>query len=341
MTATDAGKQVGKRDSKTRQRNLTRLEAKVELRARPRPVRRHARRTRRQAQRPEAGQAQDGRGQGAVPAARRRAAGGRRRRCGRRRRRRRRHRLAGRARRRRRQVAIRADAAMSPRDSAGPRAGRRRPRSIAWPTPCASEILTGELAADAPLREEAAAARYGVSRHTVRAAFQRLVAERLAVAMPYRGVRVASFDRETIIALQQFRAALEVEAVRIAGERFGRDWPESARGAGPRRARAARGIRRLARGRARARASSTTRSSRHPGAGGSSRRMPRSAVSCCCSCCTCSRTTRSSRSWPSTARSSPRCSRAAPTRCASTSRTRPASSSEAERPRPPNGRSRR
>ena len=29
MTATDAGKQVGTRDSKTRQRNLTRLEAKL------------------------------------------------------------------------------------------------------------------------------------------------------------------------------------------------------------------------------------------------------------------------------------------------------------------------
>ena len=89
-----------------------------------------------------------------------------------------------------------------------------------------AEILTGALPADAPLREEAASARYGVSRHTVRAAFQRLVAERLAVAMPYRGVRVASFDRETIIALQQLRAALEVEAVRIAGQRFGREWPE-------------------------------------------------------------------------------------------------------------------
>ena len=89
-----------------------------------------------------------------------------------------------------------------------------------------AEILTGALPADAPLREEAAAARYSVSRHTVRAAFQRLVAQRLAVAMPYRGVRVASFDRETIIALQQLRAALEVEAVRIAGERFGREWPD-------------------------------------------------------------------------------------------------------------------
>ena len=90
-----------------------------------------------------------------------------------------------------------------------------------------AEILSGELGADAPLREEAAAARYGASRHTVRAAFQRLVAERLVVAEAYRGVRVASFDRETIIALQQLRAALEVEAVRIAGERFGRAWPDA------------------------------------------------------------------------------------------------------------------
>jgi len=114
---------------------------------------------------------------------------------------------------------------MSPRDSAGPASATAVDRVA---DAVRSEILTGELAADAPLREEAAAARYGVSRHTVRAAFQRLVSERLAVGMPYRGVRVASFDRETIIALQQFRAALEVEAVRIAGERFGRDWPESA-----------------------------------------------------------------------------------------------------------------
>ena len=89
-----------------------------------------------------------------------------------------------------------------------------------------ADILSGALAPGAPLREEAAAAEYGVSRHTVRAAFQRLVAERLAVAEAYRGVRVASFDRAHVIALQQLRAALEVEAVRIAGERFGSVWPE-------------------------------------------------------------------------------------------------------------------
>ncbi|MEV1128451.1 GntR family transcriptional regulator [Agromyces sp. NPDC049794] len=123
---------------------------------------------------------------------------------------------------------------MSPLD-----AGRRAPtgRRSAGHAPTAvdrvtdalrAEILSGALASDEPLREEAASERFGVSRHTVRAAFHRLVAERLAVAAPYRGVRVASFDRATIIALQQLRAALEVEAVRIAGERYGSVWPESA-----------------------------------------------------------------------------------------------------------------
>jgi DNA-binding GntR family transcriptional regulator len=115
---------------------------------------------------------------------------------------------------------------MSPLDSGGP-----SPTAVDRVADAVrAEILSGVLAADAPLREEAASERYGVSRHTVRAAFQRLVAERLAVAVPYRGVRVPSFDRATIIALQQLRAALEVEAVRIAGERYGRAWPDAATG---------------------------------------------------------------------------------------------------------------
>jgi DNA-binding GntR family transcriptional regulator len=118
---------------------------------------------------------------------------------------------------------------MSPLDSTGAEAAGPAPTAVDRVADAVrAEILSGDLAADAPLREEAAAARYGVSRHTVRAAFQRLVAERLAVALPYRGVRVASFDRDTILALQQLRAALEVEAVRIAGERYGREWPDAA-----------------------------------------------------------------------------------------------------------------
>lgn len=112
---------------------------------------------------------------------------------------------------------------MSPLDSAGP-----APTAVDRVTDAVrADILSGVLAADTPLREEAAAEQYGVSRHTVRAAFQRLVAERLAVSLPYRGVRVASFGRERIIALQQLRAALEVEAVRISRQRFGAEWPDT------------------------------------------------------------------------------------------------------------------
>ncbi|MFE6253866.1 GntR family transcriptional regulator [Agromyces sp. NPDC057865] len=117
---------------------------------------------------------------------------------------------------------------MSPLDATGAEAVHPAPTAVERVADAVrAEILSGELPADAPLREEAAAARYGVSRHTVRAAFQRLVAERLAVALPYRGVRVASFDRDTIVALQQLRAALEVEAVRIARQRYGSDWPDA------------------------------------------------------------------------------------------------------------------
>ena len=52
-----------------------------------------------------------------------------------------------------------------------------------------AEILSGVLAPDTPLREEAAAEQFGVSRHTVRAAFQRLVAEHRALLeeLPTRG----------------------------------------------------------------------------------------------------------------------------------------------------------
>ncbi|WP_022889635.1 GntR family transcriptional regulator [Agromyces italicus] len=89
-----------------------------------------------------------------------------------------------------------------------------------------AEILSGAVGLGSPLREEAAAERFGASRHTVRAAFQRLVAERLAVAEAFRGVRVVSFDRDEFVALQQLRAALEGEAVRIAGELHGAVWPE-------------------------------------------------------------------------------------------------------------------
>ncbi|SDS00711.1 DNA-binding transcriptional regulator, GntR family [Nocardioides scoriae] len=88
------------------------------------------------------------------------------------------------------------------------------------------EVLRGELAPGAPLREEDLAARTGHSRHTVRAALAGLVAERLAVAEAFRGVRVTSFADADVVALQQLRGALEVEAVRLLRVQHGTRWPD-------------------------------------------------------------------------------------------------------------------
>lgn len=88
-------------------------------------------------------------------------------------------------------------------------------------------ILSGELVAGAPLREQALASRTGLSRHTVRTALAQLTTERLVIQEPYRGIRVTSFTTEDIEALQQLRCALESEAVRLAQQRHGQSWPES------------------------------------------------------------------------------------------------------------------
>lgn len=87
-------------------------------------------------------------------------------------------------------------------------------------------VLSGELEPGAPLREEALAEEYDLSRHTVRRALERLVAARLLVSEAYRGVRVTSFTDADVIALQQLRTALESEAVRLLRAAHGDSWPD-------------------------------------------------------------------------------------------------------------------
>jgi DNA-binding GntR family transcriptional regulator len=87
-------------------------------------------------------------------------------------------------------------------------------------------VLSGELEPGAPLREEALAEEYDLSRHTVRRSLERLVAERLLVSEAYRGVRVTSFSDEDVVALQQLRTALESEAVRLIRAAHGDSWPD-------------------------------------------------------------------------------------------------------------------
>ena len=83
------------------------------------------------------------------------------------------------------------------------------------------EILAGERPAGARLVEQELTARYGVARHTLRAALRALAAEGLVRIEPNRGARVARLTAEEIVALYELRTALEVEAARLALERHG------------------------------------------------------------------------------------------------------------------------
>jgi DNA-binding GntR family transcriptional regulator len=97
-----------------------------------------------------------------------------------------------------------------------------------------AQILDGALPAGTPLREVELAAAYDVSRHTLRAALRRLAGERIVVVEPHRGARVASLDREQLVAFWELRTALEVEAARLALERHGRRLPPAVHAAAAR-----------------------------------------------------------------------------------------------------------
>ena len=81
------------------------------------------------------------------------------------------------------------------------------------------EILNGELPGGRRLVEQELTARYGVARHTLRAALRALASEGLVRIEPNRGARVARLSAEDIVELYELRTALEVEAARLALER--------------------------------------------------------------------------------------------------------------------------
>jgi DNA-binding GntR family transcriptional regulator len=84
------------------------------------------------------------------------------------------------------------------------------------------EILDGERPAGTRLVEQELCARYGVARHSLRAALRALAAEGLIRVEPNRGARVAELSSEDITGLYELRAALETEAARLTLERHGR-----------------------------------------------------------------------------------------------------------------------
>ena len=89
-----------------------------------------------------------------------------------------------------------------------------------------TRILDGDLAPAERLREVELTEAYGVARHTLRSALQRLAAEGLVTIAPNRGASVASLDPANAVPLFELRTALEVEAARLALERHGGRMPK-------------------------------------------------------------------------------------------------------------------
>ncbi len=89
------------------------------------------------------------------------------------------------------------------------------------------EILEGERVGGERLIEQDLTARFGVARHTLRAALRALAAEGLVRVEPNRGARVARLSAGEIVELYELRTALEVEAARLALERHRRRLPAS------------------------------------------------------------------------------------------------------------------
>jgi DNA-binding GntR family transcriptional regulator len=82
-----------------------------------------------------------------------------------------------------------------------------------------ARILAGDLAPGAALREAGLASTYAVSRHTLRAALRVLASEGLVQIIPNHGATVAQLSGADLGSLFELRAALEVEACRLALER--------------------------------------------------------------------------------------------------------------------------
>ena len=94
-----------------------------------------------------------------------------------------------------------------------------------------ARIFEGALPAGERLLERDLTERYGVARHSVRAALRSLAAEGLVTIEPNRGASVASLDANALRSLFELRVALELEAAHLALERNGGRLPQSVRDA--------------------------------------------------------------------------------------------------------------
>ena len=92
-------------------------------------------------------------------------------------------------------------------------------------------ILDGDLSSGERLVERELTERYGVARHSLRAALRALAGEGLVELEPNRGARVATLTRQGLVELFELRAALELEAARLMLERNDNRVPAGVRAA--------------------------------------------------------------------------------------------------------------
>lgn len=80
-------------------------------------------------------------------------------------------------------------------------------------------IVSGELGPDLPIRQDAVAAEFGISKIPVREALGRLVSDGLVAALPYRGFVVRTLTRDEAEDVFDLRLKLEPDAAARAASR--------------------------------------------------------------------------------------------------------------------------
>lgn len=95
-----------------------------------------------------------------------------------------------------------------------------RPASAVVADGLRTAILQNRMRDGEPLRQDAVAARFGVSQTIAREAFKQLVGEGFLVAAPRRGVRVAALSADEAQEITRLRALIEGQALEWAVPRL-------------------------------------------------------------------------------------------------------------------------
>lgn len=77
-------------------------------------------------------------------------------------------------------------------------------------------LITGELSPGTKLSEQQIAARFGISRNTLREVFRLLTSQNLLTYIPNRGVFVATPDEATVVDIYRVRRVLQKGAVQVS-----------------------------------------------------------------------------------------------------------------------------